>query len=152
PVMLLQALASPVFVSAAPVVAKGELPVPPDVGGEDGAVLKLGAKGAFAGFPDIAVEGGVTHIVAEAHRAGTSRIVYSNGGAERVLSGAAQARFPKVAAKGKDVFVVWQEDAQQVPHRPQIRMRHSGDGGKTWDAVATVRAVEGRAEHPDIAI
>jgi hypothetical protein len=48
--------------------------------------------------------------------------------------------------------VVWQEDTAQVPHRPTIKLRHSADGGKTWKAIQTVRSLEGRAEHPDIAL
>jgi hypothetical protein len=50
------------------------------------------------------------------------------------------------------VWVTWQEDAVQIPHRPAILLRHSADGGATWQAIQTVRAIEGRAEHPDIAV
>ena len=68
------------------------------------------------------------------------------------LSSKALARFPKVAARGRDVWVTWQEDAKQVPHRPTIMLRHSSDGGRSWPKAQVIRALNGRAEHPDIAI
>lgn len=156
--MELKAIASPLFISPAPVEARPELALPADRGADDGAMLVAGGAGAFAGFPDVAAEGGFTHVVAETHGPGTSAVTYrrrddrQRWSGERVLSGDGIARFPRVAARGRNVWVVWQEDAMQIPHRPVIRMRRSGDGGATWRPAETVRAIEGRAEHPDIAI
>jgi hypothetical protein len=156
PVVELKALVSPVFISPAPVNAAPELAVPADAGVEDGAIQAIGAPGAFTGFPDLATDAGVVHLVAEAHRAGVSEVVHRRlsgvWGGVRVLSGGGVARFPRVAVRGRDVWVAWQEDASHAPHRPAIMLRHSRDGGVTWDAAATVRALDGRAEHPDIAI
>ena len=157
--MELKALASPLFISPAPAEATPEIPLPPDQGGEDGAKLALGERGAFAGFPDIAIDAGVMHLVAERHGPASSAIVYRRGdaagvwsGAERVLSGDGVAQFPRVAARGRDIWVVWQEDSVHVPHRPVILLRHSPDGGRTWQATKTIRSIDGRAEHPDIAV
>jgi len=152
----LMAAVSPLFISPRPVEARPETPLPTDAGTDDGAVLAAGSAGAFAGFPDIAMESGVTHLVAETHGAASSQIIYRRQDARgwsatKVLSGKGLARFPKVAAKGRDVWVVWQEDAVQVPHRPTIQLRHSANGGKSWSKTEVVRSVNGRAEHPDIA-
>ena len=157
--MELKALASPLFISPALGEAGPEIPIPPDQGDDDGAALVSGAPGMFAGFPDIATEAGVLHVVAESHEPSGSAIVYRRrdaagawSGAGRVLSGNGVARFPRISARGRDVWVTWQEDAVQIPHRPAIFLRHSADGGATWQAIQTVRAIEGRAEHPDIAV
>jgi predicted metal-dependent phosphoesterase TrpH len=158
PVIELKAIASPVFISPSPVAAKPEIPIPPDAGGEDNVTFVIGETGSFAGFPDIAIAAGVTHFVAETHGAASSSIIYRSSAAadrwsgQKKLSGAGLARFPKIAARGRDVWVVWQEDARQVPHRPEIKLRHSADGGATWSPTETIRALDGRAEHPDIAI
>jgi hypothetical protein len=159
PVMELKALASPIFISTAPVEARPAIPVPPDQGRADGAAETAGQRGAFAGLADIAGDGSVIHLVAELHGPATSDVVYRRrdpggawSGAARVISDSGQARFPKVAMRGADVWVVWQEDAVQVPHRPAIRLRHSANGGRTWGAIQIVRSLAGRAEHPDIAV
>jgi len=154
-----KATVSPIFVSPAPVEAKPATPIPADAGTEDGALRVAGARGGFAGFPDIAVADGALHFVAELHGASSSTVVYRQRDAKgvwrdagRTLSGQGQARFPRVAARGNEVWATWEEDAVQVPHRPEIKLRHSADGGANWDAAVTVRAVEGRAEHPAIAL
>src|SRR6185503_4084192 len=113
----LKALASPLFVSTGPVEARPAIPIPADLGRPDGAVESAGLRGAFAGFPDVASEGALLHVVAEVHGPSTSDVVYrrraANGawsGAGRVISDSRQARFPRVAVHGADVWVVWQED------------------------------------------
>lgn len=154
-----KAMVSPLFISPGPVDAQPAIAVPTDAGIEDGAVRLAGDQGAFTGFPDIAVVSDVVHAVAEAHGDATSSVVYrrrnANGvwiGPERKLSGDGVARFPRVAARGNDVWVVWEEDTVHVPHRPVIHLRHSANGGITWGDIQTVRAIDGRAEHPDIAV
>jgi hypothetical protein len=158
-VMELKAAVSPLFISPAPVDAMPDIPVPADRGEEDGALEVAGARGEFTGFPDVATEAGMVHVVAEMHGEATSTVVYRRRTAKgawseagRQLSGDGLARFPHVAVRGSDVWVAWQEDAVQVPHRPAIHLRHSADGGVSWQAIQIVRALEGRAEHPDIAI
>ena len=157
-VMELKAIASPIFISPTPVEAKAEIAIPADQGADDGAVLAAGEGGAFSGFPDIAVEGGVAHLVLESHGAASSAIAYRRRDAQgawsntRTISGPGLSRFPRIAVRGRDLWVTWQEDAKQIPHRPQIMLRHSSDGGATWQAVERFRAIDGRAEHPDIAI
>jgi hypothetical protein len=154
----LKALASPVFISPGLVEARPELPAPADQGEDDHAILAFGERGEFTSFPDIATEAGVMHVVAESHGPAGSAIIYRRGvngvwsETGRVLSGDGVARFPRIAVRGRDVWIVWQEDAVQLPHRPAIHLRHSTDGGATWQAAQTVRPIAGRAEHPDIAI
>lgn len=112
----LRAITAPIFVSTAPVNAQAEIPVPADVGTNDGAALMLGTAGNFAGFPDVAVSGDVTHIVAERHDNNRSEIVYRrrvagvNDPTVALTTGNIGARFPKVAARGNDVWVVWQNE------------------------------------------
>ncbi|CAN5210892.1 hypothetical protein BH11PSE2_BH11PSE2_07260 [soil metagenome] len=159
PVMELKAIASPLFIAPAPVSARPEIQVPEDSGRADGAVLAAGARGQFVGFADIATEADVIHLVSEAHGVASSAVVYRRrnpgggwNGPGRTLSGGGLARFPKVTTRGRDVWVAWQEDAVHIPHRPSIRVRHSADGGATWQPTIILRAVAGRAEHPDIAV
>lgn len=154
----LRAAVSPVFVSTTPVDARPDMPVPADSGIDDGARHVIGERGQFAGFADIAVEGGAEHVVAEAHVGGTSRIVYArraDGGVRQVelTPAAASARFPRIAVRGSDVWVAWQDSgASEVPHRSAIVLRHSGDGGTTWDDALIIRSIDGRAEHPALAL
>nr|WP_263358149.1 CehA/McbA family metallohydrolase [Acidicapsa ligni] len=155
----LRAAVSPLFISPSRVEAKPEIAVPEDQGQDDGAVRVAGALGAFAGFPDVAVNAGIIHIVAEVHGVTTSTIVYRRRDARgfwsdagQTLSGKGMAQFPRVVARGNDVWVTWQEDATQIPHRPTIQLRHSVDGGHTWKPTQTVRALEGRAERPALAL
>ncbi|KPU97738.1 hypothetical protein APR51_09265 [Variovorax paradoxus] len=157
--MELKAAVSPIFVSPAPVEAKAEIAVPKEDSVADGALRVAGARGDFAGFPDLVTADGVTHVVTEMHGDATSTVVYRRRDAKGVwsdagqtLSGKGQARFPRVAVRGNDVWVAWEEDAVQVPHRPVINLRHSADGGATWASTDTVRSLEGRAEHPDVAV
>jgi hypothetical protein len=157
--MELKAAVSPIFVSPAPVEPKPEIAVPKEDSAADGALRVAGARGDFAGFPDMVTEDGVVHVATELHGDATSTVVYRRRDAKgvwndagRTLSGNGQARFPRVAVHGNDVWVTWEEDAVQVPHRPVINLRHSADGGATWTSIQTVRSLEGRAEHPDIAV
>jgi hypothetical protein len=155
----LKAIVSPIFISSSPVNAQPEVAVPEDQGKDDAALWVAGARGAFAGFPDLATDKGVVHTVVEVHGETTSSIVYRRCEAKGIwsdagltISGKGTARFPRVAARGKDVWVVWQEDVTQIPHRPTIQLRHSADAGMTWQPTQTVRALEGRAERPAIAL
>lgn len=155
----LRAVTSPIFVSTAPMDAQPEIPLPADGGGDDGATLALGAVRQFGSFPDLAVDGGTTHLVAELHEAAATRVVYRrrSGGswstAVSLAPDSASARFPRIAARGNEVWVAWQDElAGQQPRRPAIRLRHSTDGGQSWQPIQTLRAIDGRAEHPDIAL
>ena len=156
----LRALTAPIFISPAPVAAQPEIATPADSGQADGAQLALGDAGAFSAFPDVAVDGGTTHVVAELHGAGTTSVIYrrrlSNGSWSAPLDlapASSFARFPKVAARGGDVWVVWQDErGGEQPHRPAIYLRHSADGGANWAPELRLRAIAGRAEHPVLAL
>jgi hypothetical protein len=158
-VVELKAAVSPLFISPGPVDPTPDVAVPKEDSVNDGALRLAGARGDFAGSPDVASDAGVVHFVSEVHGAATMAVVYRRQDAKgawndagRTLSGKGLARFPRVAARGNDVWVTWEEDTIQVPHRPVINLRHSTDGGMTWQATQTIRSLEGRAEHPDIAI
>ncbi|HSW12344.1 MAG TPA: CehA/McbA family metallohydrolase, partial [Solimonas sp.] len=155
----LRALSSPIFISTAPVEARPEIPLPVDGGSDDGAALALGAARQFGSFPDLAVDGGTTHLAAELHEAAATRVVYRRRSGSSwstpvsLAPDSASARFPRIAARGNEVWVVWQDEiAGQQPRRPAIRLRHSSDGGQSWQPIETLRAIDGRAEHPDIAL
>lgn len=157
----LRAIVSPIFIAPVPVAAQPEVPLPAALGDDDHAQWVAGARGRYAGFADIATSDGVAHLVLETHDHAASRIVYRARGADgqwraapQVLSGdSTNARFARVAARGDDVFVVWQdESAGETPHRPGIRLRRSNDGGASWLPIETVRDTDDRAEHPALAI
>lgn len=151
-------LAAPVFIGPDLAVPQSQQPVPADQGGADGALALHERAEAFSGFPDVAAVGSTAHVVFEAHRDAATQVLYRRvGGAAQspiVLSGcSATARFPSVAARGNDVWTVWQDERdQQMPRRPAILARHSVDGGSTWGDVMVLRTLEGRAERPDITL
>jgi len=154
----LRATTSPIFVSTAPAAAQPEVAIPADSGVDDGARWVLGTEGAFSGFADLAVSEGNRHVVAEIHAPGATRVQYRKGTGDRwetpqTLSESDSARFPQVAALGRQVWVVWQDEAAgQQPRRPSIHMRRSQDAGATWGPIEILRALDGRAEHPAIAV
>ncbi len=154
----LRATTAPIFVSAAPVEPLAECPLPIDTGTVDGALAALGPMGAFAGFPDLAVTGARTHLVAEIHEPGATRVQYrrrdgAGWDAPQTLSTSDAARFPQVAAQGDAVWVVWQDErAGQQPRRPAVLMRRSSDGGRHWGEIETLRELDGRAERPALAV
>lgn len=156
PLDQLQALASPIFVSTVPQRdAEPEIPLPPDAGAPDGARVALGAQGFFTGFGDVAVANGRSHFVAEIHGGGGTRILYRRQGelATQALSDSGFGRWPRIAALGDEVWVVWQDSAgQELPHRSRILLRHSRDGGASFASAVALSQGDGRAERPDIAV
>lgn len=158
----LQGVTAPVFTTTgAAAVMRPASPLPAALAPADAddaaAPLVLSGVGSFTGFPDLAVAGAVTHVVAERHVPGRTTVVHRRlpGGSLTTLSGSGQARHPRVAAAGADVWVVFSEDATaQLPHRPDIVLRHSGDGGRSWDAPQRLTAVAPgvRAERPAVLI
>lgn len=156
----LRALSAPLFVSTAPVEAQPEIPLPADTGRADGATLALGAAGRFAGFPDLALADGRLHLVAETHEIAATRVLYRQRRADGSWTAqldlapqSASARFPKIAARGSEVWAVWQDErAGQVPRRPAIYLRRSSDGGLSWQPEQLLRGIPGRAERPDIVL
>jgi beta propeller repeat protein len=149
----LLALTSPLFVDTGGRAAPhAESPLPAPVPVSDGAVAALETPASFTGWSDVASAASGAHVVAEADAGGVASIVYTRlGGAPMTLSDLdASARFPSVTARGNDVSVVWQEErGDQMPHRTNIVLRHSGDGGKTWDDTRELTS-DGHAQHPTI--
>lgn len=156
-----RAITAPIFIGPRLAVPNPAEPLPADIGTTDNATLLIGSVGSFAGFPDVAIGASkVAHVVAERHEPGATRVVYRRQAADGTLGAevdlapaSKSARFPKVAAQGLNVFVVWQDErAGQVPRRPAIYLRQSSDGGISWAAEQLVRGIEGRAEHPALAL
>jgi hypothetical protein len=135
-----------------PAEPRPEIPLPPEQRRPDGAQRAVGAPGSFSGFADVAGD----HVVAERHDGGATRVVHRRlpDGAEVDLApGSRTARFPRVAADGQDVWVVWQDErAGQVPRRPHVHLRHSADGGRTWLPEQRLSTGGGRHERPSIAL
>lgn len=156
----LQAVTSPVFIAPRAVDATPEIALPTDIGVDDGAELALGDVGNFSGFPALAVDSGVAHLVAEAHASGSTAILYRRRNVDgswslpvNLSSTSLQARFPKIAVRGNSIWVAWQDErGGEQPHRPAIYLRHSADGGKHWETEIALRSISGRAEHPDLAL
>lgn len=156
----LKAIASPIFVAPAPVEAQGEVPLPADAGSDDGALLALGQSGEFSGFPAVSANQFGSHVVAEAHRPGVTEVFYQRRNPDGSFSGALRlsgtspaARFPKIASSGANVWVVWEDErGGQMPRRKAIYLRQSIDGGNSWLPEVALRVIDGRAEHPVIAV
>ncbi len=154
-----RAITSPIFIGPQLTEPQPAESLPAMLTQDDGAQKIFGETGRFAGFPDVAVSQGATHMVAEQHSPGATSVWYRrmdhNGATSAVelAPGSQSARFPKVAAAGKDVWVVWQDErVSQAPRRPAIYARHSSDGGLSWEPELLVRQIDGRAEMPDVAI
>ncbi|HEY2552102.1 MAG TPA: sialidase family protein [Streptosporangiaceae bacterium] len=159
----LRGATSPVFISVRePAEPQPEIQLPAADSGRDGASLLIGDQAGFAGFADVAVSGGVSHVVAEVHAEHQARVAYlradghGNGQGPQVLSGASgTARSPRVAASGRDVWVVWQDElGQEQPHRPSIFLRHSSNGGHSFGPAVQLSDSTGTglAIHPAIAL
>lgn len=154
------AITAPIFLGPSLAAPQGAEPLPADAGGEDGALKLLGEPGRYAGFPDLAVSSGVRHVVAEVHEPGATRVHYRRVAADGSAStpvdlapDSRSARFPRIAARGGAVWVVWQDErAGQVPRRPAIYLRQSNDGGLSWQPERLIRSIDGRAERPAIAL
>lgn len=155
-----RAMTSPIFIGPTLAEPAGEQPLPGDIGGDDGALLVQGTVGHFAGFPDLAVADGVHHLVAEQHGVGSTQVFYRRRAADGTMGDeinlapeSTTARFPRIAARGQDVWVVWQDErAGQAPRRPAVYLRHSSDSGMHWDDEQLIRGIAGRAERPAIAL
>ncbi|WP_421706171.1 CehA/McbA family metallohydrolase [Alloalcanivorax xenomutans] len=154
-----KALTSPIFLRASDAggVPQGERAVPASLQWRDGAALVVGERGAFSGFADVAETAeGVPLVVAERHDAEGTDILFRRGDqAEPVVLNtlAGAARFPRVAAGGGSVWVVWEDERRgQQPRRPRIILRGSTDGGLTWEPEVLLSATEGRAIRPALAV
>ena len=149
----LQSLASPIFVTTSvPAVPIG-VTTTPAASGTDHGVVVIGEPGVFTGFPDVAVASGRPHVVAEQHRDRTTSVVYCGPGRNETVIASGSARLPKVAARDYDVWVVWQDErAGQLPRTPQIFLRHSADGGRSWGNETRLSDGRGRQERPAIAL
>ncbi|MFG1704149.1 CehA/McbA family metallohydrolase [Nonomuraea sp. M3C6] len=153
----LRGATSPVFISVgAPAKPAPEIALPPAPRGGDRASLAIGGAGRFTGFADVAVDGDSTHVVAEVHDDSRTSVMYRrpDGHHTVTLSGdSPTARFPRIAVSGDDVWVVWQDElGKEQPHRPVILLRHSRNGGHTFEPAVRLSSGSGRAVHPDLAL
>jgi len=158
----LQAMSSPIFISVtgAPASPNPEVAVPADSGAADGAEQVFGGADTFAGFGDVAVAGETAHWVAERHSPTATRIVYRRATAGSAASepvvisdDSASARHPRIAAAGSDIWITWQDErGGQTPRRPVVYLRHSSDGGQSWQPSQALSDGSGRAMHPAIAL
>ncbi|WP_055586705.1 CehA/McbA family metallohydrolase [Peterkaempfera griseoplana] len=157
----LRAATSPIFLSVgAPAEPQPEIPLPAADTAADRAEPAVGELGGFAGFADVAVVDGETHVVAEVHEDQATRIVHvkidrkGRAGKARVLSGtSATARFPRIAADRDDVWVVWQDElGREQPHQPVILMASSRNGGSSFGSPEKISKGRGRAINPAVAV
>lgn len=155
-----QAITAPIFIGPSLASPQPAEAIPAEVASEDGARRLFGSLGRFAGFPDLASSEGLRHLVAEVHEEGSTKVMYRHIAADgraspplNLAPDSRSARFPRVAALGAEVWVVWQDErAGQVPRRPAVYLRHSSDGGLSWQPEQVVRAIAGRAERPVVAL
>lgn len=156
----LQAFVSPIFTSTGdPASPRQRLPLPVQPSAlTDRAHVVLGSVGAYTGFPDVAVarrgHRAVTHLVAERHVPAGTTVVHSLVGKKQTqLTASRAARFPRVAASGDWVHVVWQDERSgQIPRAGDVWLRSSRDGGRTWQPEVKVSTSPGRSERPAVAV
>lgn len=153
-----RALTSPIFLrpNGVPVQPQGERPVPADQAAADGAKRVLGTAGRFTGFPDgVTLTDGAELSVAEAHdQTGTDVLFRRNDEVPlRLNTVTGFARFPRIAAHGQQVWVVWEDErAGQRPRRPRILLRGSSDGGRHWDPEIELAPAAARSIRPALAV
>lgn len=150
---MLQALAAPLFVTpSSPAVAVPVVPVPSETGADSGSLV-LGQVGAFAGFADVALGDGGAHVVAEVHDPSGTSVVHLSPQGRRTVLAEGSARLPKVVVRRRDVWVAWQDErGGQLPRNPQVYLRHSADGGRTWGPEQRVSDGRGRQERVALAL
>ncbi|WP_236060994.1 CehA/McbA family metallohydrolase [Actinacidiphila acididurans] len=157
----LRGATSPVFLSVgAPAEPRPEIALPAADRTADPARAVFGEPGGFAGFPDVAVDGDTTHIVAEVHENQATKVVYrrldAKGRLTRTVTlsrDSATARSPRIAVSGRHVWVAWQDErGLEQPHRPVIMLAHSTDSGRSFPAPRQLGSGRGRAVHPALAL
>lgn len=162
----LRAATSPIFISTADFAhPQPEIALPAVSIRDDHAVPVFDSRDCFTSFADTAVTNDTTHIVAEVQRNGRASIIYRRIEDDRryddrdgsnlfdLTPQSRSARFPKIAAAGRDVWVVWQ-DAGDEPLRnaSAIYLRHSNDGGRHWQREVQLSDAASRATQPAIAL
>jgi hypothetical protein len=148
----LQAMTSPIFATTgAPAVPQPATALPPLWGAPSGDVVDLGGSD-WHGFPDVARSVAGAHVVAEEHASGATSVVYVNPAGGSIVIATGGARMPKVAAAGDDVWVAYQHEASQLPRNPQVYLRRSTDGGRTFGAPQRLSDGNGRQERPALAL
>jgi hypothetical protein len=148
----LQAMTSPVFATtSAPAVPQPAIAPPPLSAVTSGALVGAGGA-AWRGFPDVAVSSAGTQVVAEEHGDGVTSVVHIDPTGGRTVIATGGARLPKLAARGNDVWVAYQDERTQLPRNPQVFLVHSTDGGRTFGAPQRLSDGRGRQERPAIAL
>ncbi|MEN8718928.1 MAG: CehA/McbA family metallohydrolase [Oceanococcaceae bacterium] len=152
-----RALSSPVFLLPHGAIPQPQtdIAVPADRGTTDAAAQVFAAADQFSGFSDLAhTDAGVVS-VAELHTETGTDVWFRRAGAAPLRLNATEgfARFPRVAARGAQVWVVWEDErAGQMPRRPQIWARMSVDGGRQWQPEMRIDSSTARAIRPDLAL
>lgn len=153
-----RALSSPIFLLPGGVIPVPEVeqPIPDPLPLVDGAERVLGDFDQFSGFPDLVVlADGLRAVVAEQHRVTGTDIVFRRGSEppQRINPVEGFARFPRIAAAGERLWVVWEdEQTGQRPRNPQIWLRGSSDGGRSWDEAMRLSETPARAIRPALAV
>lgn len=157
----LRAATSPIFVSthgdAEPIP---EIAIPDPVRMADRARFVAGTRSCLTAFADAATADRTSHVVAEAHVHGRTTVVYRRIDRDRdgqpalfdLTPDARSARFPRVAAAGPDVWVVWQGEGDPALNTSAVFIRHSADGGRRWSRALQLSDGASRANHPALAL
>lgn len=155
----LRGATSPVFVSVhEPATPQPEIELPDTATDDDGAQPAIGTAGQFAGFADVADCEGLPQVVAEVHLDHRTSVVHQRINPQgypiasvELSAGSGTALAPRIAAAGRDVWVVWQDErGQEQPHRPAIYLRHSDNAGRTFGPAVRLSSGTGRAIQPAI--
>jgi hypothetical protein len=68
-------------------------------------------------------------------------------------AGSSTACSPRVAVSGDNVWVVWQDSqGREQPHQPEIFLRHSRNGGHSFEPAIRLTNGRGRAIHPALSV
>jgi hypothetical protein len=113
----------------------------------------LGERGSYIGFPDVAVGRRGAHVVAEEHIGPVAAVVHLSPDGVRTVLASGAARMPKVAVEGSDVWVAWQDERGGArPRNPQVYLRHSKNGGRSWESERRLSDGRGRQERVSLAL
>jgi predicted metal-dependent phosphoesterase TrpH len=147
----LRAASAPLFITTGELASPlPEISLPPSDATSDAATLTFDTFGSFASFADISVANDVKHVVAEAHFAGKTFVLYWNSQSAtpiQLSSESSNASAPRVAASGLNVWAVWQDGLSR------ISLRHSADGGVSWEPEILMNSGSAaRALHPSLTL
>ena len=120
------------------------------------SAMQLTNTSGYSDDPTVALSGANVYVVWEDETPGNSEIYFlqsSDSGAtwksaKRLTNNAGDSEFPRIAARGGNIYVMWVDD---TPGNEEIFFRRSPDYGATWQSAKRMTNSYGYSAQPGIA-